>query len=139
VTISLAELARSAKEGLLPFCVATWLSLLQQMMDGEVTERVGEHGKHNPQSTAFRHGYEARTLPLRGRRVEARRPRMRTIDDEEVELSSYEFFAREDLLTEVALEWMLAGLSTRQYRAGLEPVGTVPTSATQRSSISRRY
>jgi putative transposase len=139
VTLSLVELTRSAKEGLLAFCVATGLRVLQQMMDGEVIERVGERGKHNPLRTAVRHGYEARTLPLGGRRVEVRRPRMRTIDDEEVGLSSYEFFAREDLLTEVALERMLAGLSTRQYRAGLEPVGTLPSRATQRSSISRRF
>ena len=34
---------------------------------------------------------------------------------------------------------MLVGLSTRRYRAGLEPVGKVEPRATSRSAISRRF
>lgn len=34
---------------------------------------------------------------------------------------------------------MLAGLSTRRYPAGLEPVGNVEARATSRSSVSRRF
>ena len=41
----------------------------------------------------------------------------------EVELATYKHFNTEDLLGEMALERMVAGLSTRNYSAGLEPVG----------------
>jgi len=42
----------------------------------------------------------------------------------------------------VAMERMLAGLSTRRYGAGLEPVGqgvTVSATATSRSAVSRKF
>jgi putative transposase len=55
-----------------------------------------------------------------------------------VELESFRFFASRDLLTQAALDRMLARLSTRRYGAGLEPVGVGPRSTT-RSSISRRF
>ena len=52
VTISLIELARAAKQGLLGFSVAAGLSVLHEIMDGEVTEQVGPRGK--AQSSAHR-------------------------------------------------------------------------------------
>ena len=39
--------------------------------------------------------------------------------------ATYKHFNTEDLLGEMALERMAAGLSTRNYSAGLEPVGDV--------------
>ena len=42
----------------------------------------------------------------------------------------------------MALDRMLAGLSTRDWRAGLEPVGSAVTErarATSRSAVSRRF
>ena len=56
-----------------------------------------------------------------------------------MELGSYEFFAKRDLLTQAALDRMLNGLSSRHYRSGLEPVGDLPPLATGKSSISRRF
>lgn len=71
--------------------------------------------------------------------MKVQKPRARTKAGEEVELDSYRLFASLDLLTQAALERMLAGLSTRRYRAGLEPVGELEVKATSRSAISRRF
>ncbi len=139
MTVSLTELARSAKEGLLAFSVAVGLQVLQEIMQGEVTARVGARGKHNPARTANRHGTEVRHIPLGGRRVEISRPRHRTTANEELDLQSYAVFRRDDLLTAAALERMLAGLSSRSYAAGLEPVEPLAESGTTRSTISRRF
>ena len=63
-------------------------------------------------------------MTLGGRRVEVRRPRVRTADGEsEVPLVTYEHFADRDPLGRVVLERMLAGVSTRKYRRAQEPVG----------------
>ena len=51
-------------------------------------------------------------------------------------------FASTDLLGQLALERMLAKLSTRRYPAGLEPVGTGVQQAaagTSKSAVSRRF
>ncbi|MGH2650114.1 MAG: IS256 family transposase [Actinomycetota bacterium] len=110
------------------------------MFEDEVTQVVGAKGRHDPERRANRHGHESRRLPLGGRLVRVARPRIRTTNGEEVDLKTYRVFSSRDLLREVALGRMLAGLSTRRYRAGLEPVGkAAPPQGTSRSAVSRRF
>ena len=55
---------------------------------------------------------------------------------------TYQAFAATDLLDQLAVERMLAKLSTRRYQAGLEPVGTQvqqTATGTSRSAVSRRF
>jgi transposase-like protein len=55
---------------------------------------------------------------------------------------SYELFTSTEILGRMALEKMLAGLSTRRYQVGLEPVGqqvSETSSATSKSAVSRRF
>lgn len=139
VTVSLAELAGSIKEGLLAFAVAAGLAVLDELLQHEVTEIVGAKGKHDGDRGARRHGEERRQVTLGGRRVDVQRPRARTMQGQEVELQTFSAFSGRDILTQAALEKMLAGLSTRRYPAGLEPVGNVKARATSRSSVSRRF
>ncbi len=138
VTIALRELAGAAKQGLLALSVGLGLAVVGEIFEEEVTALVGPRGKHDTDRQAYRHGKEAHQLTLGGRRVPVMKPRARTKAGKEVELKSYELFASRDLLTQAALDRMLAGLSSRKYRKGLEPVG-VPPMATAKSSISRRF
>src|SRR6266545_3990939 len=94
-------------------------------VDLEVTELAGPKGKHDPARVAMRHGSQPGTVTLGGRRLGVRRPRVRTTSEDahEVPLESYSAFASTDLLAEGIVARMLAGLSTRRYPAGLEPVG----------------
>jgi putative transposase len=63
-------------------------------------------------------------VTLGGRRVPVRRPRVRTVGDDEYELSleSYATFVSTDLLADGVVARMLGGLSTRGDPVGLEPV-----------------
>jgi hypothetical protein len=57
-------------------------------------------------------------------------------------IASYELFSATDMLGRMAMEKMLAGLSTRRYPVGLEPVGqhvSETSSATSKSAVSRRF
>jgi putative transposase len=138
ITVALSALRESARQGLLAFCVGVGLSVVHEIFEEEISQLVGPRGKHDSERTAYRHGREDRNLTLGGRRVGVRKPRARTKTGGEVELESFRFFAGRDLLTQAALDRMLAGLATRRYGAGLEPVGVEPK-ATTRSSISRRF
>ena len=81
-------------------------------------------------------------MTLGGRRVPVARLRARTLDGREVALASYTHFAADDLLTEVVMERMLAGVATRRHARTAEPVGAQvgeEAKSTSRSAISRRF
>jgi hypothetical protein len=50
-----------------------------------------------------------------GQKVPVKRPRVRTTEDTEVRLGSYEMFHRGEPLTETVWEKLMLGLSTRKY------------------------
>src|ERR1700689_5012539 len=50
-----------------------------------------------------------------GQKVPIQRPRVRSTDDQEVRLGSYELFHRGEPLTETVWEKFMLGLSTRKY------------------------
>jgi putative transposase len=143
VTVAVAELAGAAHEGLLALAVGTGLQVLEVMLAADVARLVGPKGRHNPDRVAVRHGSEPGQVTLGGRRVRVRRPRVRTADGtRELPVPTYQAFAATELLGQLALERMLAKLSTRRYPAGLEPVGAgVESTAagTSKSAISRRF
>jgi putative transposase len=140
---ALGELAGAAREGLMALSVGVGLGVLHELMDAEVDEVVGPKGRHIPDRTAVRHGHEAGEVTLGGRRVAVSRPRARTRDGEhEVELRTYAHFAARDRLSDVMLERMLAGVSTRRYTRTGEPVGEeidAIARSTSKSAVSREF
>ncbi len=139
VTIAVRDLAGAVKKGLLALSVGVGLAVVHELFEAEVTRLAGPKGKHDPERRAYRHGQESRQVTLGGRRVQVDKPRVRSVDNEEVELRTFHTFAGRELLSAAALERMLAGLSTRRYPAGLEPMGDVEPLATSKSAISRRF
>ena len=143
VIVSMAEIAESAKEGLLALAVGTGLQVMAAMF-GEDGERLcAPAGKHNAGRAGYRHGSEAGSVTLGGRRIAVTRPRVRAADGSgELHLPSYDLFSSTEVLGHLALEKMLAGLSSRRYRAGLEPAGRAIDEAgvaTSKSAVSRRF
>jgi transposase-like protein len=143
VTIALAELAGAAREGLLALAVGTGIRVLGELLAADVDRLVGPKGRHNPDRAAVRHGTQAGQVALGGRRVRVDRPRVRTADGAcELPLPAWEAFTGSELLDQLAVERMLAKLSTRRYQAGLEPAGTQVAQAstgTSKSAVSRRF
>ena len=143
VTVALTELAGAAREGLLALAVGTGLGVLGSLLEADVDRLVGPKGRHNPGRTAVRHGTQPGQVTLGGRRVRVDRPRVRRADGAgEVPLPTWQAFAGTQLLDQLALERMLAKLSTRRYQHGLEPVGAAveqTASGTSKSAVSRRF
>jgi putative transposase len=143
VTVALAELAGAAREGLLALAVGTGLGVLGSLLEADVDRLVGPKGRHQPDRVAVRHGTQPGQVTLGGRRVRVDRPRVRSADGAaELPLPTWQAFASTELLDQLALERMLAKLSCRRYRVGLEPVGSradQASSGTSKSAISRRF
>ena len=143
VTVALDELTGQVQEGLLALAVATGLSVMGQLMEADVAELAGPKGRHDAGRAAVRHGSGPGSVTLGGRRVPVVRPRVRAADGSgELPVPSYDLFSSTELLGRLAMGKMLAGLSTRRYPVGLEPVGSeVEQAATgvSKSAISRRF
>jgi putative transposase len=143
VSVALTELAGELHEGLLALAVGTGLQVMAAIMEEDVTAVCGPKGRHDPDRAAVRHGHGAGSVTLGGRRVPVERPRVRAVDDSgELPVPSYELFSDTEVLGRMALERMLAGLSTRRYPVALEPVGArteQAATATSKSAVSRRF
>jgi putative transposase len=143
VSVAMEEIAADMREGLLALAVGAGLQVMQQLMEADVIAACGPRGKHDPERTANRHGTEAGSVTLGGRRVPISRPRVRAADGSgEVPVPAYELFNGTELLGKMAMERMLGGLSTRRYPVGLEPVGQAVeevSRSTSKSAVSRKF
>lgn len=143
VSVAMEEIAANMREGLLALAVGAGLQVMAQLMEADVSAVCGPKGKHNLDRTASRHGTEAGSVTLGGRRVPVRRPRVRASDGTgEVPVPAYELFNSTELLGKMAMERMLGGLSTRRYPLGLEPVGQgvqERARSTSKSAVSRKF
>ncbi len=143
VSVAMAEIAENMQEGLLALAVGAGLQVMQTLMEADVTALAGPKGRHDPTRTAVRHGHESGSVTLGGRRVPVDRPRVRAADRSgELPVATYELFSGTEVLGRMAMEKMLAGLSTRRYPLGLEPVGqqiNETFSATSKSAVSRKF
>jgi putative transposase len=143
VSVAMSEIAENMGEGLLALAVGAGLQVMAALMEADVAALAGPKGRHDGARTAVRHGRERGSVTLGGRRVPVTRPRVRTADGSaELAVAAYELFSSTEILGKMAMEKMLAGLSTRRYPVGLEPVGqqvAETSSATSKSAVSRRF
>jgi len=142
IALAMTDIAGAARDGLMAMSVAAGMAVMAAMFEAEITEACGPKGKHDANRAAVRHGPGRGSVTLGGRRVAVDRPRARTTDGHEVPLGSYEHFAAEDMLTQVVMERMLAGVATRRHARTAEPVGEKVSGtekSTSKSAISRRF
>jgi len=143
VSVAMAEIAGDMREGLLALAVGAGLQVMGALMEADVTALAGVKGRHDGDRVAVRHGHENGSVTLGGRRVPVCRPRVRAADGSgELPVPSYEVFSGTEILGRMAMDRMLAGLLTRRYSIGLEPVGqhvADVASSTSRSAVSRKF
>jgi hypothetical protein len=138
----LFEIVADVREGLLAMAVGNGLQVMDTMMNADVTAACEPKGRHDPHWVAVRHGSNRGSVTLGGRRVPVTRPRIRATDGSgELPIPSCKLFTSTELLGRMAMAKILAGISTRRYPVGLEPVEDKverAATATSKSAISRR-
>ena len=115
MVLPLSEMIGWLRKGVGELVRQAGLQLMDLLMQEEVRELAGERSQRQPERTATRWGSERGYCVVMGQKVPVRRPRVRTTDDEEVRLGSYEMFHRGEPLTETVWEKLMLGLSTRKY------------------------
>jgi putative transposase len=113
--LPMAEMVGWLRKGVGELVRQAGLQLIQLLMEEEVKQLVGERSRPLAERTATRWGSERGYCVVMGQKVPVERPRVRTTDDREVRLGSYEMFHRGEPLTETVWEKLMLGLSTRKY------------------------
>lgn len=117
--LPMAEMVGWLRQGVGELIRQAGLQLMQLLMEEEVNQLVGERSRPTPERTAHRWGTEQGYCVVMGQKVPVRRPRVRSTEDREIRLGSYEMFHRGEPLTETVWERLMLGLSTRQYGAAV--------------------
>jgi transposase-like protein len=115
MVLPMAEMVGWLRKGVGELIRQAGLQLMDLLMQEEVRELVGERSQRQEVRTANRWGSERGYCVVMGQKVPVDRPRVRTTDDREVRLGSYEMFHRGEPLTETVWEKLMLGLSTRKY------------------------
>jgi hypothetical protein len=138
VSVAVAELTGELREGLLALAVGAALRVLAALMEEDVTAVCGPKGHHDPERTATRHGSGPGSGDPGRAPGAGDRPRIRATDGTgELPVPTYELFSSTEVLGRLAMERMLAGLSTRRYPVGLEPTAFArPLSGTRTATSS---
>src|SRR6266567_6318625 len=113
--LPLAEMMGWLQKGVGELVRQAGLQLMELLMQEEGRELVGERSQRQTERTANRWGSEQGYCVVMGQKVPVKRPRVRTVEDTEVRLGSYEMFHRGEPLTETVWEKLMLGLSTRNY------------------------
>src|SRR3954467_12849597 len=113
--LPVAEMVGWLRKGVGELVRQAGLQLMDLLMQEEVRGLVGERSQRQAERRANRWGSEHGYCVVMGQKVPIERPRVRTTDDKEVRLGSYEMFHRGEPLTETVWEKLMLGLSTRKY------------------------
>src|SRR5579863_8781184 len=115
MVLPMAEMIGWLKKGVGELIRQAGLQVMELLMQEEVRELVGERSQRQAERVANRWGSERGYCVVMGQKVPVQRPRVRTVEEKEVRLGSYELFHRGEPLTETVWEKLMLGLSTRKY------------------------
>ena len=94
MVLSMAEMVGYLRHGVGELVRRAGLQLLELVMEAEVQDLVGERSQPQAERKANRWGHEQGCCVMMGQKVPLQRPRVRTTDDREVRLGTYEMFHR---------------------------------------------
>lgn len=114
MVLPMAEMVGWLHKGVGELIRQAGLQVIQLLME-EVNQLVGERSRATPERTANRWGSERGYCVVMGQKVPIQRPRVRSTEDREIRLGSYEMFHRGEPLTETVWEKLMLGLTTRKY------------------------
>src|SRR2546426_8980258 len=129
----MSELIAGVSEDIETFAAELGLTIIQRVMEAEIQQKVGQWG----QQPACRHGHQPGYVIYGGRKVNLERPRLRSREDKEVPLASYQAFQKNGKLQKAVARQLTRQCSTRDYQGAIEDC--LKGYGIQRSSVSRHW
>jgi putative transposase len=115
--LPMAEIIGLLQQGVGHLLREAGLALMQLVMEEEVQYLAGERHQQHDKRQAHRWGQEDGYCVIDGQKVPIQRTRLRTKNNREQRLGSYELFQRNGPLEQGVWDKIVRGLSTRNYGA----------------------
>lgn len=131
--LPMSELIAGAAADIEAFAAELGLTIIQKVMEAEVQQKLGRWG----QQPVCRHGHQPGYVIFGGRKVTLERPRLRSREDKEVGLASYQAFQRDGKLQQAVARQLTRQCSSRDYEGAIE--GCLKGYGIKRSSVSRHW
>jgi transposase-like protein len=131
--LPMEELIAGVREDVEAFAAELGLTIIQRVMEAEIGQKVGQWGQRQTR----RHGHQSGYVVYAGRKVTLERPRLRSREDKEVPLTSYQAFQKDGKLQQAVTRQLTRQCSTRDYEGAIE--GCLKGYGIKRSSVSRHW
>ena len=131
--LPMAELVAGLRDDIEALAAQVGLTIVKAVMKSEVESQLGEWG----QQSAYRHGQQRGYIVYAGRKVAVKRPRVRSKDNQEVPLKSYQAFQSEGRMQKAVAKKVIRQCSTRNYEGALDDC--LDGYGIKRSSVSRHF
>jgi putative transposase len=137
-SIKVPGIMRDLRDGFEALCLKAGLQVFEAMVEDDLLGLCGPKGVPDEGRKAYRHGSTKGSIVFGGQTLQVRRPRVRSVANEELGLESFEWASCQDPLDRATLEAVCSNVSMRRYE-GLQPdVGSMGRSKSK-SSVSRRF
>ena len=107
--LPMEELIAGVREDVEAFAAELGLTIIQRVMEAEIGQKVGKWGQRQTR----RHGHQIGYVVYAGRKVSLERPRLRSREDKEVPLTSYQAFQKDGKLQPTVTRQLTRQCSTR--------------------------
>jgi transposase-like protein len=131
--IPMSELIAGVRQDIEGFAAELGLTIIQRVMAAEIEQKVGKWG----QQQTHRHGHQPGYVIYGGRKVSLERPRLRSLEDQEVPLASYQAFQTAGKLQAAVARQLTRQCSTRNYEGAIDDC--LKGYGIKRSSVSRHW
>jgi len=118
--VSVAEVIDGVSEEVERLTGQAGLLIMKAVMDAEVESLAGPKGKHDPGRRTTRWTPQQGYVVLAGKKVNVTRPRVRSLEGREANLSSYQRFQSAPRRQASICRKLIHGLSTRKYEQAVE-------------------
>ena len=125
------------QESLTSFATEIGVQVAACLLEDDVVKLCGEKSQRVLNRANNRHGSQPGYIILGGQKLAIRRPRVRSIEGEEVALGVYEKLQAEDAMPQAALAKMVRGVSCRDYEDVVETARA--GFGVKKSSVSRNF
>src|SRR5262245_28976214 len=131
--LPMTELIAGVRDDIEALAAQIGLTIMKAAMNGEVQSQLGQWG----QQRAYRHGQQRGYVVYAGRKIAVQRPRIRSTDNKELPLKSYQAFQSDGRMERAVARKVLRQCSTRNYEGALEEC--LEGYGIKRSSVSRHF